>query len=455
MGTILGRVTDNSGAVVPNAKVTFRNEATGVSNVTETNGVGEYVVSNLIPGAYEITVSQQGFSLFTVNHVELSVSQTVREDAQLAVGANTTSVSVTASAPLVQTDTSSVESVINSKQIETMPLDGRQNVFGLLSLAPGVQGGAWGMYVPKFGANTVEGSYNVRIDGTDASESENEYIGIGDPSFDAIAEFKVIDSMGSAKYGNGSASVIMVTKSGTNQFHGTAFEYNRIKELAAQNFFATGLPKSPYIRNEFGGSFGGPIKKDKLFFFGSYEGLTFRSSQTSESNMPTPALLQGDFSALPAGSIIDPSTGQPFAGNIIPPDRISTAAQFFNKFFDTPNLATTAAGGLGTNYVINLRSVTDEFRYEGRGDYNINSKNQLSGMWFDARYVPRTGPGWSSKFGGWTNPATYQNVAINWTSTIKPTLTNLASFGFHRVWDKFASQTAGTVDMHSLFPQLP
>src|SRR5579862_114272 len=256
-GTILGRVTDHSGAVVPGAAVTSRNEDTNVSNVTQANGAGDYVFPNLIPGAYEITVKEQGFNLFKVSHIVLSVSQTVREDAELAVGTTATTVNVTASAPLVQTDTSSVESMIDSKQIETMPLDGRTNIFGMLALAPGVQGGAWGMYVPKFGGNTVEGSYNIRIDGTDASESENEYIGLGDPSFDAIAEIKVVDSMGSAKYGTGAASVIMVTKSGTNEFHGSAFEYNRIKQLAAQNFFATGLPKSPYTRNEFGGSLGG------------------------------------------------------------------------------------------------------------------------------------------------------------------------------------------------------
>ena len=452
-GTILGRVTDNSGAVVPGAKVTLRNEATNILAATESNGAGEYVFPNLIPGAYELTVNQQGFSLFTVSHIELLVSQTVREDAQLAVGATTTKVNVTASVPLVQTDTSSVETVIDSKQIQMMPLDGRTNIFPLIALAPGVQGGAWGMYTPKFGGNTVEGSYNIRIDGSDASESENEYIGIGDPSLDAIAEFKVVDSMGSAKYGTGAASVIMVTKSGTNQLHGTAFEYNRVKELAAQNFFATSSPKSPYIRNEFGGSLGGPIKKDKLFFFGSYEGLTFRSSQTSQTNMPTAALLQGDFSGLPA--ITDPTTGLPFPGNQIPSNRISSMSQYFNNFFDTPNLPTAAPGGLGTNYVINLRSVTDEFRYQARGDYTINNRNQISGMWFDARYVPRTGPGWSPKFGGYTNPATYQNVAVNWTSTIKPALTNLASFGFHRVWDKFASQNAGVVDMNKFYPQMP
>jgi hypothetical protein len=452
-GTILGRVTDQSGAVVPNAKVTLRNEATNVSNVTQTNGAGEYVFPNLIPGAYAATVSQQGFNLFTVSHIVLSVSQTVRQDAQLTVGTTATTVNVTANAPLVQTDTSSVEGVIDSKQIETMPLDGRTNIFNLIALAPGVQGGAWGMYTPKFAGNNVEGSYNVRIDGTDASESENEYIGIGDPSLDAIAEFKVIDTMGSAKYGTGAASVIIVTKSGTNQFHGSAFEYNRIKELAAQNFFATGLRKSPYIRNEFGGSVGGPIIKDKLFFFGSFEGLTFRSSSTNEDAMPTAALLEGNFSGLPA--ITDPSTGLPFPGNQIPTNRFSSPSQYFLKFFDTPNLPSSAPGGLGTNFVVNLRSVQDEFRYEGRGDYTINNKNQLSVMWFDARYVPRVYPGFSPKFGGVTNPATYQNVAINYTRTITPSMTNLATFGFHRVWDRVAAQTAGQVDMSKLFSQMP
>ena len=452
-GSILGRVTDPSGAVVSAVTVTLRNEATNVSNVTPTNGDGEYVFPNVVPGRYEVTIRQEGFEQFEVSHVELLVGQTVRQDAQLTVGATTTKVNVIASTPLVQTDTSSVESVIDSKQISMMPLDGRTNIFPLLALAPGVQGGAWGFYTPKFGGNTVEGSYNVRIDGTDASESENEYIGIGDPSLDAISEIKVVDSMGSAKYGTGAASVVMVTKSGTNEFHGSAFEYNRVKQLAAQNFFATGLPKSPYTRNEFGGSLGGPIKKDKLFFFASYEALTFRSSSTSESAMPTTAMLQGNFSGLPA--IIDPSNGTPFPDNQINPSRFSTASQYFSKFFDTPNLASSAPGGLGTNFVVNLGTKQDEFRYQGRGDYTINDKNQLSVMWFDARYVPRVYPGWSPKFGGVTNPATYQNVAINYTSTIEPTLTNLATFGFHRVWDQVAAQTAGQVDMNKLFSQIP
>ena len=451
-GTILGRVTDKSGAVVPGATVTLRNEATNISNVNQANGAGEYVFPNLIPGAYELTVKQQGFNLFMISHIELSVSQTAREDAELAVGTTATSVNVTAVAPLVQTDTSSVEGVIDSKQIQMMPLDGRTNIFNLIALAPGVQGGAWGMYTPQLAGFNMDGSYNERIDGVDASESENEYIGIGDPSLDAVAEFKVVDSMGSAKYGSGSASVIIVTKSGTNQFHGTAFEYNRIKNLAAQNFFATGLPKSPFVRNEFGGSVGGPIKKDKLFFFGSFEGLMFRSSGTNESAEPTAALLQGNFSGL--GTIIDPTTGLPFNGNQIPTTRFSPVSQFFFKYFEAPNLQSGQPGNLGTNYVVNLRNEEDEFRYEGRGDYTINNKNQLSVMWFDARYNPWYSPGMTASNGGTTMPHTYQNVAINYTSTIKPTLTNLVTFGYHRVWDIYAAQNAG-VDLSKVLPQLP
>lgn len=253
-GTILGRVTDQSGEVVPNASVTVRNEGTNVSMVRKTNSDGEYAFSNLIPGTYEVTVQQTGFRPYVVSHIVLYVSQTVRQDARLTVGTSVSSVQVAASLPLVQTDTSSVDSVVDTKQIDSAPLNGRSDIFGLLALSPGIQNAG---KKPLIGGSTTLGSYNETIDGTNALELENEFLGIGVPSLDSIAEFKVVESTGSAKYGSGSVAIVIITKSGTNQFHGSAFEYNRIAALDAANFFATGLSKAPFIRNEFGGSLGG------------------------------------------------------------------------------------------------------------------------------------------------------------------------------------------------------
>jgi hypothetical protein len=449
LGTILGRVTDQSGAVVPNAQVSLRNEGTGVSHRMQANTAGEYVFSNLIPGTYEVDIRQPGFKPFVVHHIVLSVSQTVREDAKLAVGSTKTSVSVTASRPLVQTDTSSVGSVVDNKQIQSMPLNGRTDIFGLLALAPGVQASG---NTPKIAGDTVLGSYNETVDGTDALEPENEYLGTGVPSLDSIAEFKVVDSTGSAAYGSGSTAVVLVTKSGTNQFHGSAFEYNRVAQLDAANFFATSLPKAPFIRNEFGGSLGGPIKRNKVFFFGSFEDLTFRSSNTSEAAMPTQALLNGDFSGLPP--VTNPATGLPFPGNQIPSAQISPVSKNFFPYFDKPNLISSAPGGLGTNWVGNPGIKEDEPRYEGRVDYTISEKNQLMGHYYMARFSPNDTAGTTDKFGGLIEPHAWSSVAANYTHTVSPSLVNLASFGYDRVWDTNLSQNTN-LNPSTLVPGLP
>lgn len=447
LGTILGRVTDQSDAVVPQAQVTLRNEGTNISVEAQTNSDGEYAFSNLNPGTYQVTVRQQGFVPLVLNHIVLSVSGTVREDLTLTVGSNTTSVTVTASLPLVQTDSSSLGSVVDSKSIETAPLNGRTDIFGLLALAPGVQAAGTGA---KIGGATSIGSYAETIDGANALEPENESLGWGYPSLDSVAEFKVVESMGSAKYGSGSTAVVLVTKSGTNQFHGSAFEYNRITPLEAANFFSTGVPKAPFIRNEFGGSLGGPIKRDKLFFFGSFEGLTLHSSSTNEGVMPTQRLLNGDFSGLPP--VTNPATGLPFPGNQISP--ISSTAKAFFPYFDTPNLATSAPGGLGTNWVGNVPSKEDDMRYEGRGDYTINDKNRLSVRYYMAKISPDDTAGSTDKWGGEMLPDTWQNLAVNYTRNITPSLMNLATFGYNREWDRFSSQNT-TLNPSTLVPGLP
>ncbi|MGD0128379.1 MAG: hypothetical protein ABSF46_23720 [Terriglobia bacterium] len=223
--------------------------------------------------------------------------------------------------------------------------------------------------------------------------------------------------------------------------------------MEAASYFATSLPKPPFIRNEDGGSLGGPIKRDKVFFFASFEGYKYVSSVTSETAQPTPALLQGNFSGLPA--ITDPSTGQPFPNNQIPANRISPISSYFFKYFDTPNLASTAAGGLGTNYIANIPGVLDDQRYQGRVDYNINEKNTLSVRYFYTFQVPQV-YNWGSteKMGSVLWPDTNHNLAINYTHILTPKLVNLATFGWSKEWDTLRAQNYN-FDTHSVIPAVP
>jgi hypothetical protein len=449
LGSIIGTVTDPSGRAVPHARVTLRNVSTNVTASTETNDTGDYLFANLIPGTYEITVSAKGFQAFVITHVVLSVEQTVRENAELKVGSVTTSVQVKAKLPVVQTDTSSVGSVIDSSQIESMPLDDRTNIFGLLALAPGIQDAGT---TARIAGDAWRGGVTESTDGSSNLQVENEILGAGFPSLDSIDEFKVVDSTGSAKYGPGSVAIIISTKSGTNQFHGSLFEYNRIAKLAAANYFATSLPKGPFVRNQFGGSLGGPIKRNKLFFFGSFEGLTFRTSTTREGAMPTQNLLNGNFAGLPA--VKDPQTGLPFANNQIPPSMISSVSKALFPYFDTPNLRSTKPGGLGINWIGNVGTQEDNYRYEGRGDYDLNQDNTLSVRYWNVRQTPVFFGGATDKFGGVGEPEIDQNLAVNYTHIFSPNLMNLATLAWDHIWDRRRPQNY-TVQPGTLIPGIP
>ena len=444
LGTIVGRVIDPSGAGVPTVTVTLRNEQTNVASSQHAGGSGDYVFSDIKPGLYQLTFAAHGFASYAVDHLRLEVNQTARQDVTLQMGAVASSVQVTAERTLVQTDTSSVGSVIESTQVQRMPLNGRTNMFGLLALSPGVQSPGTN---PRIGGSSWTG-VQATMDGSLNMEMENSRLSNADPSLESLGEFRVIDSTGSAEYGGGTAQVIASTKSGTNEFHGSLFEYNRNRVTAAKNFFATALPKAPYNRNEFGGSLGGPIKRDKLFFFGSYEALTFRSSTTNLTAQPTTALLNGDFTGL--GVIKDPYSQQPFPGNKIPDSQISSVAKALSPYFSAPNLATTAPAGLGTNYVTNLSAQQHNYRYEGRVDYAFNSTNLLFARYFYTDTY-NYAPGSTEKFGGDQQPLFNQNFVVNYTRTISPNLVNVAIFGLQRETDQFLSQNY-KLDPGSLVP---
>jgi hypothetical protein len=213
-GVIVGAVTDQSGSAVPGAEVTVSNEKTNIATKTVTSSDGQYAVTNLEPGPYRLSVSARGFKTGTIRDIVMSVSQTARVDMKLDVGDVATTVEVQGAAPVVQSETSSVGSVVDSNQIENMPLNGRSDIYSLLSLAPGIQRGQQN---PVVAGATWFGSTKMTIDGVSNLDVGNERLGPTVPSLESIAEFKVITNAASAEFGRGGAQIVVATKSGANE----------------------------------------------------------------------------------------------------------------------------------------------------------------------------------------------------------------------------------------------
>ncbi|MFN7997340.1 MAG: carboxypeptidase regulatory-like domain-containing protein [Bryobacteraceae bacterium] len=320
-GTLTGTVTDPTGAVVPKAHVTVVNEGTNASRDALTNEDGDFTVALLPPGHYRVTIEKAGFRRSVAGEITLDVDQTARVDFPLQIGSLNEEVQVSETPPIVQTDTSTLGQVINGRDVADLPLNERNFLsFGLL--APGSQLPVEGSQnSTQGGALSVNGareqSNNFLLEGVDNNDPYmNQYVAL--PSVDAIQEFKVQSGNYSAEFGrSGGAQVNVILKSGTNQLHGSAFEFLRNREMDAKNFFD--FPScSPFSvsgtcgeiprfdRNQFGGTFGGPIRKDKTFFFLSYEGLRLREATTREATVPSLELKQQVMNLVPP-SIINPA----------------------------------------------------------------------------------------------------------------------------------------------------
>ncbi len=306
-GTILGTVTDQSGAVVPGVTITVRETATGQTRTDTTNSSGDYVIPELPVGPYTVDAEKQGFAKVERSGLTLQVDQKMRVDIALQVGQVTQQLVVESTAPVISTDSATVGNVVDNKKVTELPLNGR-NFLQLNLLVPGANQGVKGSQNQgQGGAISVNGAReaanNFLLDATDNNDlAINQYSVAISP--EAIQEFKVQASTYSAEFGrSGGAQINVATRSGTNAYHGVLYEYFRNAKLDAKNFFDVPTrPIPPYKRNQFGGSLGGPIKKNKTFFFGNYEGTRIRQSITKVSTVPTLAMKNGNFQCIARSS---------------------------------------------------------------------------------------------------------------------------------------------------------
>ncbi len=459
-GSITGTITDPSGAVVPGAKVTIIALATNQQRTLTTDDSGRYSSGPLPPAEYRVEVELKGFKHLISGSIVLQVQQAAVMNLTMEVGGVQEEVRVTTAPPLIQTADASAGSVIGEQSVANLPLNGRDYLqLSLLSegaLPPPGQGrtavganGGGNSRAGGFtagGARTIDNNYlldgfdnNVDDTGFDSDQAE-----IIKPSVDAIQEFKVQTSSYPAQFGRAAGGVVNLTlKSGSNRFHGTAYDYLRNEVLDAENYFTVGA-KPPYKRNDYGFSVGGPFKRNKIFFFFAWENLVLRESFVDVNTIPTTAMRTGDFSALSV-PIYDPltynsatNTRQPFPGNIIPSNRFDSVAEQLINLYPTPQ-----NGKLSNNYTYVSPNWENLGRINTRVDYQISLKDQLSGIFNrESQLIPAAPTLPAPSLGGndrQTNNTDY-GAGLTWTHVISPTIitstkagwfseTDLLSFG--------------------------
>ncbi len=459
-GTISGTILDSSRAVVPGATVTVTNVNTGTARTVITNEAGIYNATSLIPGVYKVEAEMPGFKKAIVSDISLDVNANSKVDIVLEVGEATEIVNVSAETPLLTTQQSHLSTSVTDKQLELLPLQGGlgRDIYSLIPLAAGVsqQKGMMGY-----------DNENLRING--GRPRTDEYLLDGTTieqpvwggqavsvSIDSIQEFRIETNALSAEYGKASGGVLAaVSKSGSNAFHGSIYEYNRDDALAARNYFEDpSLPKNQQRYNEFGGSLGGPIIKNKLFFFTDYQGV-IASGTTPRANqsLPSAALRKGDFSAL-GTPITDPLTGAQFPGNQIPSSRFSPAAQ---KLMALLPASQTPSGTPGVDsYLLLAAGEQKVHRFNPRIDYQMSDADRVFGVfhyqWSKSMFGSII-PGPQGAQFGW-GPA--RSVSAGWTHTFSSTTLNDFRFGYmHRVGDRtnYGQGELGAADFGIAIPK--
>lgn len=460
-GTVTGTVTDPSGAAIAGASVSITETATGVAVQLKTDTDGSYAARSLNPGQYSVGAEQAGFQKSVQSAVVVGISQVVRVDLTLQVGSPQQTVEVTTEPPSIATDTSSLGTIETEQRITELPLNGR-NFVQLAYLGPGANVGYAnaganrgttdnarpGIAIAVNGLQSFDNSF--LLDGVDNNEWGQGTLVI-QPTPDAIAEFRVEENSMKAQFGRGGAVVNVVLRSGTNSFHGSAFEFLRNTVFDAVNYFATGQP--PYHLNQFGGSLGGPIRKDRTFFFGDYQGQHLSQGLTFISTVPTAAEHTGDFSVLQA-PLYDPYTTAPNTFNrqllnpsnpyVIPANRINSVGQNLVNVLPDPNLP-----GVVNNYIYQPRETDNVDQFDVRIDHRLTDRDQLfsHGAYQYARVLkpaPLGAAGGCCSGYGSNIPTRSQNYAIGWTHTVNSNILNDFRIAFIRWTDNAEHLDAGS-----------
>ncbi len=461
-GSILGTVSDTTGGVIVGARVSATNAGTNVSREAVTNHAGYYQIDNLLPGEYVVNTEMAGFKKAVHSKFELQVAQAARLDLALEVGETSQSVEVAAAAQLVNTVDASVGHVVGVRETRELPLNGR-NYLQLAALVPGTaQYGLRSFY--NSGLTDNQGSVISGGAGEDRNEVTLDGVGVKSyminvayvPSIDGIREFKVETDPYSPDLGRSAgAQIRLESKSGTNLYHGTLFEFLRNSSLDAKNYFdRKDVPIPQFQQNQFGGSLGGPIKRNKLFFFFNYEGFRARKGQTIFGTVPTPLMKQGIFSE-EGRRIFDPLTTRPdpatpgrtlrdpFPNNTIPSIRFNAVSDFFAK-----NLYPNPTGpGFISNYATSAKDRTQRDQINARLDYNPREKDTLFARFsfndstlYQARGIFNQGslPGFGDDFISGT-----RNIVLSDVHTFNPTTVLEGKASYYRNFPSLTPEQLG------------
>ncbi len=465
--TINGSVTDSTGAAVPGAQVTLVNAATSFTRTVETDAGGRYVASSIPTGEYTITAVKQGFETLKRSGVRLNAATTLGVDLQLIVGSESQSVLVTASAPLLQSQTATVSNLVDSRQMLALPMATR-DFTDLVLLTPGAHVGSANNLSEGGSPYAMRGGADYSVNGSIAGGNSYLIDGIYNrnlwlntlvmvPVVDAIQEYRVMSSDYTAEYGEAAGAVTEVeTKSGTNQFHGDLWEFLRNDKLDANTFFnnVQGVGRPPFHRNEFGAAAGGPVIKDKTFFFADYQGIRLSQPETRTSTIPSAALRQmaltGNFAGLgvplynpfaTVKSAAGATLRTPFAGNQIPQAMLDPASLKLIGLLPTPT-----SGGKTNNYTFDpaLTQRTDQFDVRvdqnvGASDriffrYGYDNSNEINPGVIPSPSNPGVpiGPYLSTGTNATTTPLVNQSATLGYTKVLSPTTVSETHFAVVR-----------------------